>query len=100
MIFIEKETRDLTNTDDGGDTTTHNTNAFDSSVGTEREKNINEFNRVGTDTGTVVRERTEKGNIGITTTQQMIKEEREVNEFNIYDYIINDFKQRFCLLIY
>ena len=40
------------------------------------------------------------GNIGVTTTQQMIEEERRVSEFNIADYIIDSFKRRFCLLIY
>lgn len=40
------------------------------------------------------------GNIGVTTTQQMIEEERRVSEFNISDYIIESFKRRFCLLIY
>lgn len=40
------------------------------------------------------------GNIGVTTTQQMIEEERRVSEFNISDYIIDSFKRRFCLLIY
>lgn len=40
------------------------------------------------------------GNIGVTTTQQMIEEERRVSEFNITNYIIESFKRRFCLLIY
>ena len=40
------------------------------------------------------------GNVGVTTTQQMIEEERRVSQFNIYDYIIESFKRRFCLLIY
>lgn len=40
------------------------------------------------------------GNIGVTTSQQMIEEERRVSEFNIADYIIERFKIRFCLLIY
>lgn len=44
--------------------------------------------------------RKEQGNIGITTTQQMINEEREVDKFNLMDYIIDRFKQRFCLLVY
>ena len=41
-----------------------------------------------------------RGNIGVTTTQQMIESEREVADFNMYDIIINEFKQRFCLLVY
>lgn len=45
-------------------------------------------------------ERTEQGNIGVTSTQQLIKEEREVDNFNIYDVIASDFRNRFCLAIY
>ena len=44
--------------------------------------------------------RTEQGNIGITSTQQLIKEEREVAEFNVYDAISSDFKNRFCVMVY
>lgn len=40
------------------------------------------------------------GNIGVTTTQQMIQEEREIDKFNLYDIIIEEFKLRFCILIY
>ena len=41
-----------------------------------------------------------QGNIGVTTTQEMIKQQREVEQFNLYDIIIQEFKERFCLLIY
>lgn len=41
-----------------------------------------------------------RGNIGVTTTQEMIQEEREVDQFNVIDYIIDSFKKRFCLLVY
>lgn len=40
------------------------------------------------------------GNIGVTTTQEMIERERRLVEFNLMDYIIDSFKRRFCLLIY
>ena len=40
------------------------------------------------------------GNIGVTTSQQMIEQERQVSEFNIIQYIVEDFKQKFCLMIY
>ena len=40
------------------------------------------------------------GNIGVTTTQTMIRQEREISEFDIDHVIINDFKKTFCLLIY
>lgn len=42
----------------------------------------------------------EKGNIGVTTTQQMIEAERNIDQFNIYDYIVNNFKNAFCVLVY
>ena len=58
--------------------------------------------RNGTDTGTITRtyEDVETGNIGITMTQQMIDAERETVKFNMYDMIISEFRERFCLLIY
>lgn len=40
------------------------------------------------------------GNIGVTTTQKMISEEREVVKFNIYNYIADSFKYEYCLLVY
>ena len=40
------------------------------------------------------------GNIGVTTSQQMIQSEREVALFNIYDVIIADFKAKFCIGVY
>lgn len=65
-----------------------------------RESQQNSSNSSGTENGVIHRERHEYGNIGVTTTQQMIKEEREVVQFNIVNYIIEDFKQRFCILVY
>lgn len=40
------------------------------------------------------------GNIGVTTTQELIREQRDIDLFNLYDIIIEDFKMRFCILIY
>lgn len=40
------------------------------------------------------------GNIGVTTTQKLIREQRSIDLFNIYDIIIEDFKMRFCILVY
>ena len=46
------------------------------------------------------REYISQGNQGLTSTQQLIKEEREVSLFSLYDIIISEFKTRFCLLVY
>lgn len=40
------------------------------------------------------------GNIGVTTTMQMIKEQRDIVKFNLYDIITEEFKLRFCVLVY
>lgn len=40
------------------------------------------------------------GNIGVTTTQQMIREERDVALFNTIEFITNSFKKRFCVMVY
>lgn len=40
------------------------------------------------------------GNIGVTTTMQMIREQRDIVKFNLYDIITEEFKLRFCVLIY
>lgn len=40
------------------------------------------------------------GNIGVTSTQDLIKQEREIAEFDIIQYIVDDFKQELCILVY
>lgn len=40
------------------------------------------------------------GNIGVTTTQEMIAQERESVEFNLIDYIVDSFKRNFCVMVY
>ena len=43
---------------------------------------------------------TVRGNIGVTTTQKMIEEQRRVVNYCVYDVIIDSFQRRFCLLVY
>lgn len=40
------------------------------------------------------------GNIGITTSQQMIQSERDLVVFNLYDVIAESFIENFCLMVY
>ena len=40
------------------------------------------------------------GNIGVTTTQQMLEQERAIAQFNMIEFITESFKKRFCLMIY
>ena len=48
-----------------------------------------------------VRQSNIKGNIGVTTSQQMLNQELDlVDRTDIYKYISESFKQRFCLMVY
>lgn len=40
------------------------------------------------------------GNIGVTTTQKLIGEERNIAKMNLYDIIIDEFKNRFCVMVW
>ena len=86
----ELETRNLSSNTTGTD------NYQSTDTGTD--------NYISTDTGTIdnnnKREFYKRGNQGVTTTQQMIREEQSLAKFNIDDYIIGEFKKRFCILLY
>ncbi len=100
----DNESRNLANsaeTDAVGQVSAFNSNAWqnaDHQTMSGSGTDTGTVNRSGTDTGTVTRRET--GNIGVTTTQQMIKEERDISTFNIYDYIVQAFKYMYCLGVY
>lgn len=120
------ETRDLTGSsaNSGTDTQTMSKTGFDSATFEASEQDatlhgkstaitdagtVNNaitdsgtVNTSKTDTGTVDHETTStiKGNIGVTTTQQMIEQERKVLEYNIYDNIVDEFKTEFCIMVW
>lgn len=50
------------------------------------------------DTGTITKDR--HGNIGVTSTQTLIREDREISDFSLYKVIADDFKKSFCCLVY
>ena len=53
------------------------------------------------DHGTVERKRIEQGNIGVTKTQEMLADDLALlPELNPYQFIVNSFKKKFCLLVY
>lgn len=51
-------------------------------------------------TGTHTRTGRAHGNIGVTTSQQMIQSERDLVVFNLYDVIAESFIENFCLMVY
>lgn len=40
------------------------------------------------------------GNVGVTTTQEMLSAQRTLVRYNVYDEIADSFKEEFCLYIY
>ena len=116
----------VTSADTGSDSTTgsstnlNQVKAFDTAANTftDREKdtvnnsgsttygktNTNTTRYGHTNNNTYAKNDTEQnrahGNIGVTTTQQMIEQERETAKFNIFQVILDEFKQRFCVLVY
>ena len=83
---------------EGTITDAHTGTITDAHTGTITDTDTGTINHDTTDTGSITT--TRQGNIGVTSTQSLIKEQRDVVQFNIMDYIINDFKNRFCLLVY
>lgn len=82
----------------GTDTVNHT--GTDTIAHTGRQDIDRTLDKATTDTGTIKHEKTEQGNIGTTSTQSLILEQREVVKMNILDIIIDDFQNKFCLGIY
>lgn len=108
QITVDTSSGELSGTETG---TEDKTGTTTSTLDTEESRTKNRSNEYGeqmtgtdseatTDTGIIERTRIEQGNIGVTTTQQMILEQREVVQFSTERFIIDSFIDRFCLLVY
>ena len=114
--YDRTETRTLTsqgsgNSADGGSDTfsgngTGKVSAFNSQTPVTRDQNTNSSTNTYGKTNTESFSKTDtesirsRGNIGVLTTQQMIEQERNIAKFNLYDTITEEFKFRFCILVY
>lgn len=108
--LTDEQTRDLSITNDS--TNTGYVYGFNSSTEAPSDKAILDHDSTDTgtitdthtgtrrDAGSVTTKRTEQGNIGLTSTQELIRQQRDTVTFNIIDVIIKDFIDRFCLRIY
>lgn len=99
-------TTNITNTNTtnitNSDTTVVDGTVTTTATATDTGTVTGETTTTNSQTGTITREytHTASGNVGTLTTQAMIKEEREIATFDIVQFMIEDFKERFCLLIY
>jgi len=91
--------RDLTTDNDGSNTL--NTNAWDSSTPVQREQQVIDTTVKNTGNVTTTEHFHVEGDSAITDAQDVaIKEFKLRAEYDLVRYIIQDFKKRFCLLIY
>lgn len=77
-----------------------NTTENGSITNTETGKDTENENVNGGRTGRHTRTGRAHGNIGVTTSQQMIQSERDLVVFNLYDVIAESFIENFCLMVY
>ena len=91
---------DFTPTEKDTNTQNGNSNTEQHEQGNVKVKTAADTTTNETEKRDLVRSGRTHGNIGVTTSQQMIESEREVSLYNIIDVIITSFKNRFCLLVY
>lgn len=95
------EQRDLTGTNKG--TTKTNENAWNDSSRNGVQTGVVAVDLTNTDKGWVTTNETlhVEGDSAIRDAQDIVRMETEVRtDFDLYNYIINDFIHRFCLLVY
>ena len=107
-VINESNRGNNTSTLDGHNTNTRQVYPFDGNISQPQyfdtiaphEESDNNYsdNREGQNTFTSIK--TIKGSIGVVTPQDMINQERNVSKFSTINYIIDQFKQRFCILVY
>ena len=54
----------------------------------------------GTEKPNITRTRIRQGNIGVTKTTELIRDYREIESFDPYQFIIDSFIRRFCIEVY
>lgn len=98
-------------------TNTRKVSGFNSNSLVDSEQTINDIDRSNsqtsegsdsstsdessTDTGTITTTNRRYGNIGVTKSTELLRDAMAITpELNIYSFIINSFKDKFCLLIY
>lgn len=104
-------------THSGTDTNTNSNTAYDANTMYAHDKSEFSYGHSISDSGSgsddlthgekivnddyITRENHTTGNIGVTTSQQMLEQEIEVAaKLNVMKIIVESFKERFCLLVY
>jgi hypothetical protein len=92
------------NQNKGTDTSTEKVSAFDSSNFSNKGQSITNLGTGSDSNGSGSGSSTSKirahGNIGVTTSQQMLEAELDLAKWNLTKHIVDIFKQEFCIMVY
>ena len=112
---IDSSSASSSTTNSGTDTNTNSITSYDSNNYQGHDKSELTHGHVVTDSGSssfthgevithdgdITRNNHTSGNIGVTTSQQMLEQEIEVSaKLNVIKMIVDSFRERFCLLVY
>lgn len=85
----------------GSATTNHKVTGYNDGTLVDQNQDVGSSSSEGSSTLNTQRISNVKGNIGVTTSQQMLNQELDVaKRTDIYLYITESFKNRFCLMVY
>lgn len=93
----QPNSKDITDTTETRNLTENHTNNRNTTDKTT--ENVDDITNRGEDETTATK-RIEQGNIGVTSTQSLIQEERLLHEFNIYQWIVNKYRDELMLCVY
>ena len=112
---IDSTSASSSTTNSGTDTNTNSMTSYDSNNYQNHDKSELTHGHVVSDSGSssfthgevithdgdITRNNHTSGNIGVTTSQQMLEQEIEISaKLNVMKMIVDSFKERFCLLVY
>ena len=104
--YTDNETGNNTSTNSNtvSGTTTEQTTGFDSETFVDRGKQDISGNTTSSGNSNATRQFTHTarlfGNIGVTKSQEMLKDELEVRKTDFYKIVVEEIKNRFCILVY
>lgn len=94
----EESTSANSGSSSGSTTTTSSATAYNSNDFADTAKGVTAGQNTNASNGRYISR--VHGNIGVTTTQQMIEQERNSVQFCMTQFIIDDFISRFCIGVY
>lgn len=103
--YNRNETVDQTDTGtssaSGSATNNHKVTGYNDGILVDQNQDTGNSSSSGNSSLTTKRTSNVRGNIGVTTSQQMLNQELDVaKRTDIYLYISESFKNRFCLMVY